>query len=84
MKAGIFMLTKSEQRVVILVVLALLTAAFIRYWRDDVSEQQLESPENSATATPLSSPEDTQLNLEESADNNADEPRPLPSPQSFP
>ena len=84
MKAGIFMLTKSEQRVVILVVLALLTAAFVRFWRDAVSEQELKSPGNSATATPLSSPEDTQLNMEESADNNAGERRPLPSPQSSP
>ena len=56
MKRGIFMLTKSEQRVVVLIVLALLIGAFIRYWRDANEQKALnrQHPVN-AVATPVGS-----------------------------
>ena len=59
------MLTKSEQRVVILVVVALLGAAFVRYWR----KTNLQSVPNKiekehATATPFPSPEEEASNAE--------------------
>lgn len=65
MKAGVFMLTKSEQRVVILVVVALLGAVFVRYWRETNSHpapNRIE--ENQTTATPFPSPEEDTPNSE--------------------
>jgi len=54
MKSGVFMLTKSEQRVVILVVVALLGAASIRYWRETNSQRAPNKIEQDlATPTPF-------------------------------
>ena len=59
MKAGIFMLTKKEQRVVILVILAVLAAAFVRYWQVVKVQSRPNGSSNvEATATPFPSPDD--------------------------
>ena len=59
MKAGIFTLTKNEQRIVVVLVTALLAAAFIRYWRAVNIRSKPDQPTNiSATATPFSSPQE--------------------------
>jgi hypothetical protein len=85
MKAGMFKLTKSEQRVIILVMLALLGAAFVRYWRDvNTGHQPNVNQQDPVPTTSLSPQEDAQLNLEESAVNGATEHSPPPSPQSSP
>jgi hypothetical protein len=59
MKAGIFMLTKNEQRVVILVIMALLAGGFVRYWRAVNAEKPPNQSDLShATATPFASPDE--------------------------
>jgi len=81
MKNNIFTLTKPEQRVVVIIVMALLIAAFIRYWRD-VNEQKAlnrDHPTN-AVATPFASPPEMPLD----ADDEVDPAMPQPSPQSSP
>jgi hypothetical protein len=67
MKAGVFMLTKSEQRVVILVVVALLGAAFVRYWREETNSHPAPNriEETNVNATPFSSPQDAELDADE-------------------
>jgi hypothetical protein len=57
-KGPIFALTKNEQRVVIAVIMALLIAAFARYWRAANSPMAREKqvPMN-LTATPMPSPD---------------------------
>jgi hypothetical protein len=82
MKWGIFTLTKNEQRVVVLVVLALVVGAFIRYWRDTNATHAAKVNQGSAATTPLPSPADSELNLEEGS--RADERYQTPSPQSSP
>ena len=74
-----FRLTKNEQRVVVLVILALLTAAFIRYWRDVHSPYAPKPDESLPEATPLASPHD-RLQFEEVEEESSDENRPPPSP----
>ena len=79
-----FRLTKNEQRVVVLVLLALLTAAFVRYWRDVHSPHAPKPGQLPAeAATPAFSPHNA-WQLEESDDISADDHRPRPSPQSSP
>jgi hypothetical protein len=59
MKVGIFMLTRNEQRVVIVLLMAVLVAAFIRYWRTVNMNPKPNHPDNvSATATPFPSPDE--------------------------
>ena len=59
MKAGIFMLTRNEQRVVIVLLMAVLAAAFIRYWRTVNMNPKPNQAENvQATATPVPSPDE--------------------------
>jgi hypothetical protein len=59
MKAGIFTLTKNEQRVVILLITVLLAAAFIRYWRAANTNPKPDKSDNvNAIATPFASPEE--------------------------
>ena len=66
MKPGIFMLTKSEQRVVILLVMALLAAAFIRYWRAANVQPRANGPGNvESTATPFPSPDEERQSEQE-------------------
>jgi hypothetical protein len=78
MKLGIFTLTKSEQRVVILVVLALLIAAFVRYRREVSTHPTMKTSDpGSATAAPFRSPEE---DLQPAPDEEAV----TPSPQSSP
>jgi hypothetical protein len=66
MKRGMFLLTKPEQRVVIIIVMALLAGAFIRYWRDAKQQQALNRahPIN-AIATPFASPSVIPLDLDD-------------------
>jgi hypothetical protein len=85
MKPGIFALTKSEQRVVILIMMALLTAAFIRYWRDTARDKATAIlRESHATATPFSSPEDAQLNSEDGMESDERDGHQTSSPQPSP
>ena len=81
MKNNIFTLTKPEQRVVIIVVMALLIAAFIRYWRDVNAQKALDRdyPTN-AVATPFSSPSTMPLENDEEADSANSRPSPQSSP----
>ena len=59
MKAGIFALTRNEQRVVVLLIMALVAAAFFRYWRVvSTSPKPNQSAHIQPAATPLSSPEE--------------------------
>lgn len=75
-----FKLMKNEQRLVVLVMLALVTAAFIRYWRDAHSPYAPKPDQiPAAAATPSLSPHNA-WQLEESDDISADDPRPVPSP----
>ena len=64
MKARIFMLTRNEQRVVVLIIMVLLTAAFVRYWREARWAPESNSPAQSPSiATPFPEPaEETQPN----------------------
>ncbi|HEY4284539.1 MAG TPA: hypothetical protein VGM62_15860 [Chthoniobacterales bacterium] len=81
MKFSIFTLTKPEQRVVIMIVMVLLIAAFIRYWRN-VNEQKAlnrDHPANSV-ATPFASPSNVPLD----ADDEMDPAMSRPSSQSPP
>ena len=66
MKTGIFMLTRNEQRVVIVLLMAVLAAAFIRYWRTvNVQPRANGSGNVESTATPFPSPdEETQSEQE--------------------
>jgi hypothetical protein len=78
MKRNLFMLTKPEQRVVIIIVMALLVGAFIRYWRDAKQQEALKRqyPANAA-ATPVASPPSVPLDLDDGIEDN-----PQPSPRS--
>jgi hypothetical protein len=59
MKAGVFTLTKNEQRVVIVLITLLLGTAFIRYWRAaNGAPNPNQHPNISATATPFPSLEE--------------------------
>ena len=79
-----FRLTQNEQRVVVLVIVALLSAAFVRYWRDVHSPYAPKRNDNPAsTTTPSPSPPNL-LQMEEAEEANADEHRPWPSPRSSP
>ena len=76
MKAGIFSLTKNEQRVVVLVIVALLTGAFVRYWRDMKAHPATNPsavPETSAT--PILLQEEL---IEQNADRHPASPKPSP------
>lgn len=88
MKANLFTLTKSEQRVVILIIMGLLAAAFIRYWRDANEQKELNKAHPAGlTATPFTSPVEAEPDLdEESAGSRSDDSSrtALPSPQSSP
>lgn len=53
MKTGIFTLTKNEQRLVVLLVTALVAAAFIRFWRPVNRNEKPNRPDTSASATPF-------------------------------
>ena len=76
-----FRLTKNEQRVVVLVILALLTAAFIRYWRDVHSPYAPKPDPLPVAATPSASASPYRpVQFEESDEDGTDERRPLPSP----
>ena len=79
MKFNVFQLTKNEQRVVILLLMVLLAAAFVRYWHN-VQAWPPNRTEATASATPISlSEEETQPDSEDSATKLAS-----PSPQSSP
>ena len=78
-----FRLTKNEQRVVVLVMLALLTVAYGRYWRDVHRPSVPKPAQGVPEATPLPSAHH-RLELEEADEAHANEQRPLPSPQSSP
>ena len=78
-----FTLTRNEQRVVVLVLLALLTAAFIRYWRDLHPQYQPKPNQRPEVAIPLPSPNGTSP-LEESDETRSDQPPAWPSPQLSP
>jgi len=69
MTRNLFRLTKPEQRLVILIVMALLVGAFIRYWRDAKQQQRLnrEHPVN-ALATPFASPSNIPLDPDDETD----------------
>lgn len=70
MKAPIFALTKNEQRVVIAVLMALLIAAFARYWRAANSPIGREKPMPAqTTVTPVPSP-DLETDAEKSSDDS--------------
>ena len=77
-----FKLMKNEQRLLVLLMLALLTAAFIRYWRDARSPYAPKLDQPSPAAMPSSSP--ANLGLEDDEAASADEHRPWPSPHSSP
>ena len=69
MKAPIFALTKNEQRVVIAVLMALLIAAFARYWTGVNSPMAREKPVPAqATVTPVPTP-DLENDTEKSSDD---------------
>ena len=79
MKAGIFSLTKNEQRVVIVVLVAVLTAAFLRYWHN----LKLFPPNRPNEASTLSTPmpiDETQLDPEQVGGENSNKARRTPSP----
>jgi hypothetical protein len=76
-----FTLTKPEQRLVVLILLALLTAAFVRYWRDVHSPYAPKPAQGPSEATPLASPQNP-LQFEEAEETSDNETRPQPSPQS--
>jgi len=80
MKLGIFILTKNEQRVVVLALLVLLAAAFVRYRHNVQSFPPNKASDAPAMATPLP------LDESEGGDNEPDEakPREVPSPQASP
>ena len=75
MKFRIFMLTRNEQRVVVLVLLVLLAAAFVRYWHNVQTFPPNKASEATAPAASLPLPDD------EGSSEKADE---APSPQSSP
>ena len=86
MKAGIFMLTKSEQRVIVLVILGLLTAGFVRYWRDVLVHPAAAAAPASApaaSASPLHSIDDEPSEPDEAQPSDASNTS-MPSPQSSP
>jgi hypothetical protein len=59
MKAGIFTLNRNEQRVVVLLIMALVAAAFFRYWRVvSTSPKPNQSAHIETAATPFPSPEE--------------------------
>jgi len=80
MKFGIFMLTRNEQRVVVLALLALLGAAFVRYRHNVRSFPPNKASESPAMTTPLPLDDDSR----DSDDAEQASPRELPSPQSSP
>jgi hypothetical protein len=63
----IFALTKSEQRVVILIIVALVAIAFTRHWFETKSQPQSSVTPISAspTATPAVSPREEQSDSED-------------------
>ena len=80
MKKSMFMLTKPEQRVVVIIVMALLVGAFIRYWRDAKQQRALnrEHPVTTA-ATPFASPSNVPIDLDDETSVDTG-----PSPRSSP
>jgi hypothetical protein len=83
MKAGIFALTKNEQRVVILVLVLLLAAAFIRYRYNVKSFPPNKPTEDKAGASPIQFDE-SQAELEQSSSGAANRAEQLPSRRSSP
>ena len=77
MKNNIFTLTKPEQRVVVIIVMALLIAAFIRYWRDANEQKALNQkwPTNTAV-TPFASPAKKPLDADDEMDPDTSWPSP--------
>ena len=69
MKNNIFTLTKPEQRVVIVIIMALVVAAFIRYWRGTSDRKALNQkwPTNTAV-TPFASPSKMPLDADDEVD----------------
>jgi hypothetical protein len=78
-----FTLTKPEQRLVVLVLLALLTAAFVRYWRNIHSPYAPKPGQSPAQATPFASPPNT-LQFEDADEASENEKRSQPSARSSP
>jgi hypothetical protein len=85
-KLRVFILTKNEQRVVVLLILALLAGALGRYWRELISHPSPNKVEMlQPTAAPLLSPEDeVQPNLDRIPTPGATINRQIPSPHSSP
>jgi len=81
MKLGIFMLTRNEQRVVVLVLLVLLTAAFLRYRHNARSFPPNKGAEAGAIGTPMPMEEDSSADENDAEDAKLHK---LPSPQSSP
>ena len=77
MKFGIFMLTRNEQRVVILALLVLLATAFVRYRYNVKSLPPNKPNEPPSMATPMPLDDD-------SGESDESGPRELPSPQPSP
>ena len=80
MKFGIFMLTRNEQRVVILALLVLLATAFVRYRYNVKSFPPNKARESPAMTTALPLDDDSR----DSDDAEQASPRELPLPQSSP
>jgi len=81
MKLGIFMLTRNEQRVVVLVLLVLLAAAFLRYRHNVRSFPPNKAAEASAIGTPMPMDEDSSADENDAEDSKLHK---VPSPQSSP
>ena len=79
MKFRIFMLTRNEQRVVVLALLVLLAAVFVRYWHNVQTFPPNKASETTAPAAPL--PLNDGTSDDEGSGEKADE---APSPQSSP
>jgi hypothetical protein len=81
MKFRIFMLTRNEQRVVVLALLVLLAAAFVRYWHNVQTFPPNKANDSPAMATPL--PIDDEPGSDDNASDDSKSHQ-VPSPQSSP
>lgn len=79
MKFRIFMLTRNEQRVVVLALLVLLAAAFVHYWHNVQTFPPNKASETTSPAVSL--PLSDGSSDDEGSNEKADE---APSPQSPP
>jgi len=81
MKLGIFMLTRNEQRVIVLALLVLLGAAFLRYRHNLKAFPADKSAQPAAMGTPMPMDEDSSADGNDAEDSK---PQQTPSPQPSP